>query len=68
MQIVLALSRPALYPKAFRIQAMQLIIAQIATRQTYYLRCSISSWEIDHQELVSFLSEIIGVALFSKRG
>ncbi|KAF7340478.1 hypothetical protein MVEN_01968100 [Mycena venus] len=65
---LLELSRPALYPEAFRVQAMQLLITQIATRQTYYLRCSISNWEIDHQELVAFLSEIIEVVLFSKRG
>jgi hypothetical protein len=61
-------SRPALYPEALRIQAMQLIIGQIARKETFHLRRSISKWDIDHEELVAFLSEIIGVVLFSKRG
>ncbi|KAJ7870764.1 hypothetical protein B0H14DRAFT_2725309 [Mycena olivaceomarginata] len=65
---LLDLSRPTLYPEAFRMQAMQLILAQIASKEIYHLLCSISKWEIDHDELVSFLSEIIGVVLFSKRG
>ncbi|KAJ7861869.1 hypothetical protein B0H13DRAFT_2354935 [Mycena leptocephala] len=60
---LLELSRPAL-----RIQAMQLIIGQIARKDTFHLRRSILKWEIDHEELVAFLSEIIGVVLFSKRG
>ncbi|KAJ6568982.1 hypothetical protein B0H19DRAFT_1134371 [Mycena capillaripes] len=65
---LLELSRPALYPERFRAQAMQLIIAQIARKETYHLRLSISKWEIDHDELVAFLLEIIGAVLFSKRG
>ncbi|KAJ6505437.1 hypothetical protein C8R45DRAFT_549030 [Mycena sanguinolenta] len=65
---LLELSRPALYPEAFRIQAMQIIVAQIASEDTYHLQCSFSKWEIDHEELVALLSEIIGVVLFSKRG
>ncbi|KAJ7115270.1 hypothetical protein C8R44DRAFT_794364 [Mycena epipterygia] len=65
---LLELSRPMLYPEAIRIQAMQIIMAQIAGKQTLHLRDSISRWEIEHDELVAFLSEIVGVALFSKRG
>ncbi|KAJ7362996.1 hypothetical protein DFH08DRAFT_841843 [Mycena albidolilacea] len=65
---LLDLSRPTLYPEAFRMQAIQLILAQIASKEIYHLLCGISKWEIDHDELVSFLSEIIGVVLFSKRG
>ncbi|KAJ6568926.1 hypothetical protein B0H19DRAFT_1373337 [Mycena capillaripes] len=65
---LLELWRPALYPRAFRTQAMQLIIGQIAGKETYHLRLSISKWEIDHEELVAFFLEIIGVVLFSKRG
>jgi hypothetical protein len=49
-------------------EAMQLIMAQIASNETRHLRCSISKWEIDQDVLVAFLSEIIGVVLFSKRG
>jgi hypothetical protein len=47
---------------------MQLILAQIASTETYHLRRSVSKWEIDHEELVAILSGIIGVVLFSKRG
>ncbi|KAJ6568981.1 hypothetical protein B0H19DRAFT_1232032 [Mycena capillaripes] len=65
---LLELSRPTLYPEEFRTQAMQLIIAQIARKETYHLRLSISKWEIEHEELVAFLSEVIGVVLFAKRG
>ncbi|KAF7367819.1 hypothetical protein MSAN_00846300 [Mycena sanguinolenta] len=65
---LLELSRLALYPEAFRVEAMQMLVAQIASEDTYYLWCSFSKWEIDHEELVAFLSEIIGVVLFSKRG
>ncbi|KAJ6505414.1 hypothetical protein C8R45DRAFT_1070135, partial [Mycena sanguinolenta] len=65
---VLELSRPGLYPEAFRIQSMQILVAQIASEDTYHLQCSFSKWEIDHEELVALLSEIIGVVLFSKRG
>jgi hypothetical protein len=61
-------SRPSLYPDGLRTQAMQLIIAQIACTETYHLRLSILKWEIDHEELVAFLLEIIGVVLFSRRG
>jgi hypothetical protein len=49
-------------------EAMQLIMAQIASKETHFLWCSMSKWEIDHDILVGFLSEIIGVVLFSKRG
>ncbi|KAJ6505481.1 hypothetical protein C8R45DRAFT_972831 [Mycena sanguinolenta] len=65
---LLELSRPALYPEAFRIQAMQILVAQIASEDTYHLQRSFSKWETDHEELVALLSEIIGVVLFSKRG
>ncbi|KAJ6605343.1 hypothetical protein DFH09DRAFT_1300075 [Mycena vulgaris] len=65
---LLELSGPGLYPEAVRIQAMQLILAQIATKQTHHLRLSILKWEIEYAELVAFLTEIIGVVLFSKRG
>ncbi|KAJ7115267.1 hypothetical protein C8R44DRAFT_739861 [Mycena epipterygia] len=65
---LLELSRPMLYPETIRIQAMQIILAQIAGKQTLHLRGSISRWEIEHDELVPFLSEIVGVALFAKRG
>ncbi|KAJ6605350.1 hypothetical protein DFH09DRAFT_1353815 [Mycena vulgaris] len=65
---LLELSRQALYPEAVRIQAMQTILAQIATKQTHHLRLSISKWEIEFAELVAFLSETVGVVLFSKRG
>ncbi|KAJ7739090.1 hypothetical protein B0H14DRAFT_2638345 [Mycena olivaceomarginata] len=65
---LLELSRPSLYPDGLRTQAMQLIIAQIARTETYHLRLSILKWEIDHEELVAFLLEIIGVVLFSRRG
>ncbi|KAF8185307.1 hypothetical protein K438DRAFT_1836852 [Mycena galopus ATCC 62051] len=65
---LLELSRPGLYPQTLRIHAIQLIMAQIASNNTYHLQCSFAKWEIDHDELVTFLSEIIGVVLFSKRG
>ncbi|KAJ6505451.1 hypothetical protein C8R45DRAFT_1181869 [Mycena sanguinolenta] len=65
---LLELSRLALYPEAFRIEAMTIIIAQIASEDTYHLQCSFSKWEIDREELVTLLSEIIGVVLFWKRG
>ncbi|KAJ7115255.1 hypothetical protein C8R44DRAFT_984025 [Mycena epipterygia] len=65
---LLELSRPMLYPEAIRIQAMQIILAQIARKETLHLRGSISRWEIEHDELVVFLSGIVGVILFSKRG
>ncbi|KAJ7115265.1 hypothetical protein C8R44DRAFT_855310 [Mycena epipterygia] len=47
---------------------MQIILAQIAGKQTLHLRGNIAKWEIENDELVAFLSEIVGVALFSKRG
>ncbi|KAJ7115254.1 hypothetical protein C8R44DRAFT_984024, partial [Mycena epipterygia] len=65
---LLELSRPTFYPEAIRIQAMQIILAQIAGKQTLHLCGSIAKWEIENDELVAFLSEIVGVALFSKRG
>ncbi|KAJ7035942.1 hypothetical protein C8F04DRAFT_1341092 [Mycena alexandri] len=65
---VLELSRPRLYPEAFRTQAMQILLAQIASKQTRYLRACIAELEIDHGELVALLSEMIGVVLFPKRG
>ncbi|KAF7367806.1 hypothetical protein MSAN_00844800 [Mycena sanguinolenta] len=65
---LLELSRPALYPEAFRAEAMHILVARIASEDTYHLQCSFSKWEIDHEELVAFFSEIIGVVLFSKRG
>ncbi|KAJ7354121.1 hypothetical protein DFH08DRAFT_933776 [Mycena albidolilacea] len=65
---LLEISRPLLYPETFRKKAMQLIMAQIASKNTYFLRCSLSTWEIERDVLVAFLSEIIGVVLFSKRG
>ncbi|KAJ6605344.1 hypothetical protein DFH09DRAFT_1067619 [Mycena vulgaris] len=57
---LLELSRPDLYPDAVRIQAMQIILVQIATEQTHHLRRSISKWEIEYADLVALLSEIIG--------
>ncbi|KAJ6478321.1 hypothetical protein C8R45DRAFT_1007034 [Mycena sanguinolenta] len=65
---LLELSRPSLYSDDIRIKAMQIIVAQIATEETRHLRISISQWEVDSEELGSFLAEITGVALFSNRG
>ncbi|KAJ7748408.1 hypothetical protein B0H16DRAFT_1461689 [Mycena metata] len=65
---LLELSRPRLYPEAFRTQAMQILLAQIASQQIRHLCSSIAEWEIDHEELVALLSEIIGIVLFYKRG
>ncbi|KAJ7046186.1 hypothetical protein C8F04DRAFT_1173146 [Mycena alexandri] len=64
---LLELSR-TLYTEAIRIQAMQIIVVQIATEQTRHLRLSISKWEIDCEELEGFLNEIVAIALFSHRG
>ncbi|KAJ7621684.1 hypothetical protein DFH06DRAFT_1232437 [Mycena polygramma] len=63
---LLELSRPGLYPTRLHSEAMQLIVAQIATRETFHLRLSISKWEVDHEELVAILSEVLGVELFSE--
>ena len=60
--------RSGLYPKAIHREAMQIILVQIAKKETYHLCLSLSRWEIEHAELVNFLLEIIGVVLFSKRG
>ncbi|KAJ6605352.1 hypothetical protein DFH09DRAFT_1121235 [Mycena vulgaris] len=65
---LLELSRPALYPDGVRIQAMEILLAQIATEQTRHLRRSIANWDIDSEELGAFLTEIVAVALFSHRG
>ncbi|KAJ7748416.1 hypothetical protein B0H16DRAFT_1553343 [Mycena metata] len=65
---LLELSRPRLYPEAFRTQAMQILLAQIGSQQTHYLGTCIATWEADHEELVALLSEIIGIILFPKRG
>ncbi|KAJ7030178.1 hypothetical protein C8F04DRAFT_1236633 [Mycena alexandri] len=64
---LLELSR-TLYREAIRIQAMQIIVVQIATEQTQHFRLSISKWEIDCEELEGFLNEIVAIALFSHRG
>lgn len=60
--------RPTLYPDGVRIQAMEILLAQIATEQTRHLRRSIANWDIDSEELGAFLTEIVAVALFSHRG
>ncbi|KAJ7474016.1 hypothetical protein FB451DRAFT_1247634 [Mycena latifolia] len=65
---LLELTRPTLYPDGIRIQATQILLAQIATEQTHRLRLSISKWDRDFEELSAFLREIIAVALFSSRG
>ncbi|KAF8180463.1 hypothetical protein K438DRAFT_1841965 [Mycena galopus ATCC 62051] len=65
---LLELSKPSLYPDDIRSKAMQIIVAQIATEETRHLRMSISQWEVDSEELGSFVAEITGVALFSNRG
>ncbi|KAJ7136290.1 hypothetical protein C8R46DRAFT_1135272 [Mycena filopes] len=64
----LELSRPELYPEEFRMQALRILLAQIATRQTHYLRACIAEWDTDPEDRVALLSEIIGTTLFSKRG
>ncbi|KAJ6505500.1 hypothetical protein C8R45DRAFT_972887 [Mycena sanguinolenta] len=61
-------SSPALYPEAFRLQAMEIIVTQIACGDSQHLQCSFAKLDIDHDELVAILSEIIAVVLFSKRG
>ncbi|KAJ7916860.1 hypothetical protein B0H13DRAFT_2446229 [Mycena leptocephala] len=65
---LLELSRPGLYPEGVRIQAMQILLAQIATEHTHLLRLSIAKWDVDSEELDALLREIIAVALFSSRG
>ncbi|KAJ6505459.1 hypothetical protein C8R45DRAFT_549263 [Mycena sanguinolenta] len=65
---LLEVSRPALYPEAFRLQAMEIIVTQIACGDTQHLQCSFAKLDIDHDKLVAILSEIIAVVLFSKRG
>ncbi|KAJ7691308.1 hypothetical protein B0H17DRAFT_1063431 [Mycena rosella] len=65
---LLELSRPGLYPEAVRVQAMRMILVQIATQKTHHLCLCISQWDVTHAELVNFVSEIVAVVLFSKRG
>ncbi|KAJ7767866.1 hypothetical protein DFH07DRAFT_808000 [Mycena maculata] len=60
---LLELSRRGLYPESIQIQAMDILVAQIARGHTHYLRLSLSKWE-EHTEMVGFLSEIIAIALF----
>ncbi|KAF8184639.1 hypothetical protein K438DRAFT_1837621 [Mycena galopus ATCC 62051] len=64
---VLELSRRGLYPESIRIQAMQIIVAQVAKQHTHHLCVSLSKW-VSHEDLVALLSEIVAVGLFANRG
>ncbi|KAJ7136283.1 hypothetical protein C8R46DRAFT_580970 [Mycena filopes] len=63
----LELSRPELYPEEFRMQALRILLGQIATRQTHYLRACIAEWDAEPEDRVALLSVIVGVTLFPKR-
>ncbi|KAJ7474026.1 hypothetical protein FB451DRAFT_1174550 [Mycena latifolia] len=60
--------RPALYPESHRTQAMEILLVQIATKQTHHVRLSILKLGVPHTDLVALLSEICAVAIFWKRG
>ncbi|KAF8141026.1 hypothetical protein K438DRAFT_1878909 [Mycena galopus ATCC 62051] len=64
---VLELSRRGFYPESIRIQAMQIIVAQVAKQHTHHLCVSLSKW-VSNEDLVALLSEIAAVGLFANRG